>query len=343
MILNGWYVAAWAHELDSTTPVARMICNNPIVLFRMADGKAAALLDRCCHRAAPLHLGRVVAGGIECGYHGMVFDNQGRCVAIPAQDTIPASAKVKSFPTIEKNQQIWIWTGEAGLADESLIPDFPWHDNKENWSFRYAAYKIAANHMLSIDNLMDLTHVAYVHRKTLGTGAPQAHLDATLATTVKDRGVKFISWMLNSVPPATFVRTLGFTTNVDRWREFEFIAPGTVIQFTGGQEVGKRAYEDDRRDGGYQLRRFHCFTPETERTTHYFSSVGNGHRPDDPAATEELFHEIDITVREDIAMVEAQHQELERHGEEGLMAIKSDATRIAMRRIVARLLEQQQG
>jgi phenylpropionate dioxygenase-like ring-hydroxylating dioxygenase large terminal subunit len=341
MILNGWYVAAWADELDATTPIARTICNNPIVLFRMADGKAAALLDRCCHRAAPLHLGRVVTGGIECGYHGMVFDAQGKCVAIPAQDNIPASAKVKSFPVVEKNQSIWIWTGEASQADESLIPDFPYHDNPDKWSFKRTTYKIAANHMLSIDNLMDLTHVAYVHRKTLGTGNPKQHMEATLETTVKDRGVKFISWMLDSVPPATFVRTLGFTTNVDRWREFEFIAPGAVVQFTGGQEVGKRAYEDDRRDGGYQLRRFHCFTPETDSTTHYFSSVGNGHRPNDPTATEELFHEIDVTVREDIAMVEAQQKKLERYGEEGLIAIKSDATRIAMRRVVARLLEQQ--
>jgi phenylpropionate dioxygenase-like ring-hydroxylating dioxygenase large terminal subunit len=344
MILDGWYVAAWSDELTET-PIARTICNNPVVIFRTAEGKAAALIDRCCHRAAPLSLGRVVGGGIECGYHGMVFDCSGKCVAIPAQDAIPASAKVRSFPTVEKNQMVWIWTGEPSLADESTIVDFPYHDDTAHWGFKHIVYKIAANHMLPVDNLMDLTHVFYVHRQTIGAGDPKAHMAANVVTSVKERGVKFVSWMMDSAPPATFVRTTGSTKNIDRWREFEFVAPGNVVQFAGGAEAGKgqQAYDENLMDGGYRLRRFHCFTPETDNTTHYFSSVGNGHRPHDQASIDELFHEIDTTVREDIAMVEAQQKELDRAGEEGLMAIKSDATRIAMRRVVGRMLEQQKG
>jgi len=132
MILNGWYVAAWADELTADKPVARTICNNPVVLFRTAEGKPAALLDRCCHRAAPLHLGRVVEGGIECGYHGMVFNAAGKCVAIPAQETIPGGAKVRSYPTVERNRLIWIWTGDPAQADETLILDYPWHDEPEH-------------------------------------------------------------------------------------------------------------------------------------------------------------------------------------------------------------------
>jgi len=197
--------------------------------------------------------------------------------------------------------------------------------------------------MLSIDNLMDLTHVAFVHRKTIGTGNPKAHFEATMKTETTNRGVKFISWMLNSKPPATFMRTHGFTKNVDRWRDFEFVAPGAVIQFAGAQEIGNRAYEYNILNVGYMLRRFHCFTPETDTTTHYFSSVGNGHQPQDYQATEALFHEIDTTVREDIEMAEAQQKELQRQGEDDLIAIKSDATRIAVRRYVGRMLEQQQA
>jgi phenylpropionate dioxygenase-like ring-hydroxylating dioxygenase large terminal subunit len=34
-------------------------------LFRDGSGKTAALVDRCCHRAAPLHLGSVVEAGIQ--------------------------------------------------------------------------------------------------------------------------------------------------------------------------------------------------------------------------------------------------------------------------------------
>src|SRR3954447_25893634 len=81
---NAWYIGAWADELGAR-PRDRRICNEPIVLFRDSAGRAAALADRCCHRAAPLHLGEIVEGGIQCGYHGLTFDGSGTCVRIPGQ------------------------------------------------------------------------------------------------------------------------------------------------------------------------------------------------------------------------------------------------------------------
>src|SRR5437763_7145218 len=76
---NAWYIAAWADELGAE-PVARRICGEPLVLFRDKANQAAALADRCCHRAAPLHMGTVVEAGLQCGYHGLIFDGSGRCV-----------------------------------------------------------------------------------------------------------------------------------------------------------------------------------------------------------------------------------------------------------------------
>ena len=73
---NAWYIAAWGDELGDK-PLARRICNDPIVLFRDKDGRAAALADRCCHRSAPLSLGTVVEDGIQCGYHGLIIDSAG--------------------------------------------------------------------------------------------------------------------------------------------------------------------------------------------------------------------------------------------------------------------------
>src|SRR5258705_4663614 len=69
---NAWYVASWAEDLVAQ-PVARRICNEPIVLYRDASGRACALIDRCCHRGAPLSAGRVSSEGLQCGYHGLVF------------------------------------------------------------------------------------------------------------------------------------------------------------------------------------------------------------------------------------------------------------------------------
>src|SRR3954454_14282207 len=83
-IRNAWYIAAWADEL-SEKPIARRICNEPVVLYRDREGRPGVLLDMCCHRGAPLHLGRVVDQGLECGYHGLIFDRSGQCVCVPGQ------------------------------------------------------------------------------------------------------------------------------------------------------------------------------------------------------------------------------------------------------------------
>jgi vanillate O-demethylase monooxygenase subunit len=105
LLRNAWYIAAWADEIGDK-PLARRICSEPIVLFRDGSGKTAALADHCCHRAAPLHLGRVVESGIQCGYHGLVFDGAGRCVTIPGQELIPQGAQVRSYRTVEKDQLV---------------------------------------------------------------------------------------------------------------------------------------------------------------------------------------------------------------------------------------------
>ena len=85
LLRNAWYIAAWADEIGGDQPLARRICNEPIVLFREGTGRVGTLTDRCCHRSAPLRMGSVVEEGIQCGYHGLVFDASGRCVRIPGQ------------------------------------------------------------------------------------------------------------------------------------------------------------------------------------------------------------------------------------------------------------------
>jgi len=79
LLRKAWYIAAWADEIGGQ-PLARRICNEPVVLFRDGTGRAATLADRCCHRAAPLHMGTVVEEGIQCGYHGLEILLRGRPV-----------------------------------------------------------------------------------------------------------------------------------------------------------------------------------------------------------------------------------------------------------------------
>ena len=167
---NSWYVAAWDHEVQRLKLFRRILLDEPVLLYRKTDGAPVALEDRCCHRHAPLSQGRLRADNVECAYHGLQFDPGGACVRIPSQDTIPASARVRSYPVVEKHHWVWVWMGEPARADPMLIPDFGVMD-RPGWNWRGERLEVAGNYLLVIENLMDLTHLAALHRSTLADTA----------------------------------------------------------------------------------------------------------------------------------------------------------------------------
>jgi phenylpropionate dioxygenase-like ring-hydroxylating dioxygenase large terminal subunit len=337
-IRNAWYVAAWADEITDR-PLARRICNEPVVLFRDAGGQAAALVDMCCHRGAPLHLGQVTEHGLACGYHGLTFDRSGNCVHIPGQDRIPDRARVGAFPLVEQDALLWIWMGDPAKADPATIVSCPWHNDTANWPHKHTTYPIKGSAMLMVDNLMDLTHLGYVHTTTIG-GNPKIHVEAKMDTVRTKLGLKFTRWMLNSLPPPTYIKAVGFQGRIDRVQKFEFIAPATILQFTAADEAG--AFENgDVEDSKLRFRLFHGLTPETDTTCFYFWSAANGFRPNDPAATEGLFNETARAFDEDRTVVEAQQARLSERGETALVDIATDAARMHMRRTVDRLLAEE--
>jgi phenylpropionate dioxygenase-like ring-hydroxylating dioxygenase large terminal subunit len=340
-ILNTWYIAAWDYEVVGAAPLPRRICNQPVVLFRDSEGKVAALEDRCCHRGTPLHLGKVINTGIQCGYHGMAFDGAGKCVEIPGQDTIPRNARVRSYPVVEKDEFIWIWMGHAEKADPALIVDYPYHNGHRAWPHKRDVYHVKADYMLLVDNLMDLTHLGYIHTTTIG-GNPKIHVAAEMKVTPRPDGLHFIRRMRDSVPPATYIKAVDFKGNVDRWQEFDYRAPASIVQWTGAKDVGTGAYEGNQ-DGGFSLRIFHGLTPETETSSFYFWSAANGYRQNEPEATEHLFREVSTAFNEDRAVIEEQQARLSETGEVGLINIRNDAARVHMRRIVQRMLEAEQA
>jgi phenylpropionate dioxygenase-like ring-hydroxylating dioxygenase large terminal subunit len=338
-IKNAWYVAAWAADL-TTTPVARRICDVPLVLYRTEAGEPAALLDRCCHRAAPLSLGRVTCAGLECGYHGLVFDTKGTCVHIPGQRHIPHTAKVASYQMVEKDAIIWIWMGDAEAADPELIVDYPFHNDPVNWPFMHETMPIKANYMLMVDNLMDLTHLGYVHVTTIG-GNPTVHIDAKMETERTERGLHFKRWILDADVPPTIAAAVRFKGKADRWQDFDYIAPGVIKHWAGAVDANTGAYDQDKRDGGFAVRIFHGITPETETSCFYFWSIANGYGQDDPATTVESHRSAKEAFSEDKVVIEQQQQRLTEMGEGDLIDIRSDSARVSMRRTINRLLSKE--
>jgi phenylpropionate dioxygenase-like ring-hydroxylating dioxygenase large terminal subunit len=332
IVHNAWYLAAWASEVG-TKPLARRICNEPVVLFRTLDGLPAALLDSCAHRGAPLSLGTVVQNGLRCNYHGVVFASSGECRKIPNQDVIPPQARVKRYPLVERDQMLWIWIGDAAKADESLIVNYPFHADP-GWPCQQTMTPVKSQFLLVADNLLDATHLAYVHGATVGGADPAVHLTAEFSLRPTPQGLRYERLMRNAPPPPAYSACVPFEGNIDRWQEFDFIAPGTVLQYSGGVPTGQ-----DRAKAGeprFDMRIFHSATPATEDSCHYFYSVANGHRTEDPEATRIIAAQVAAAIVEDKLFIEAQQSRVQELGEERLFATAGDAARLMARRAVAR-------
>ncbi|HUK60520.1 MAG TPA: aromatic ring-hydroxylating dioxygenase subunit alpha [Stellaceae bacterium] len=337
---NAWYPAATVDELAAGQLFPRIVLNEPIVLFRDAGtGKVAALEDRCCHRGAPLSIGQITDRGLVCGYHGLVFDARGICIDMPgSHGRIPESARVRSYPVSETGGFVWIWMGDPAGADEDLIPSLPRHGDIDDRTARRAhgVMHVKANYVLFLENLMDLTHLPFVHKTSIG-GHPEDHADAQMETHDTPNGVHFSRLMLDAVPPPGYAKRYGFAGKIDRWEEFDYVAPATVLQFTGAVDAGD--YKKGIRSGHHHLRGIHTFLPETERSCFYFWSFVDGFRG--PGSEADRTLEVAAIFREDAKLIEQQQLRLEGYDLERLTAIPSDVARVHMGRFLARRIAEE--
>lgn len=330
--LNSWYMAAWANEVRGGL-LARRLFDKPIVLFRMDDGEAVAFDDRCPHRFAPLSLGKLKGDRIECGYHGLQFDRTGACVANPGgSGHFPPGTHVRSYPLVERHRILWIWPGDPALADPdriadlSRIPPEGGHDNLGNY------LHVRANWLLEIDNLMDLTHVGFLHDGSLGNASMRS---AEVEVSEMEGKIRAVLWM-----PATLC---GFGPlqgqPCDQWNNVEWSAPSVTMMDFGAVPPGADPVVDE---GGYA---FHIFTPETERTTHYFFG-SSGSYGDDEAWKAEMVRKAQshVFLTEDNPMVQGVADRME--GQE-FWSLKpailpSDAAAIRVRRRIAKMCRDEQ-
>ena len=336
---NHWYVAASASDIGRK-PFGRIILGEPVVFFRTEDGAPTALEDRCPHRRLPLSMGKLVDGDIlQCGYHGLRFDRTGACVRVPGQDMIPPTAKVKTYPVVERYKWLWIWMGDPALADPAKIVDYHWLDDP-NWGAKTDYLHAECNWQLVNDNLLDLTHLAFVHETTIGNMALVEHAAVRVQRT--PHGVQVTRWIIDQPAPPTFVKVGGFTGNVDRWQIIDYMPPSFIRLDVGATPTGTGAPEG-RRVGGIQMRNLNAMTPETESTTHYFWGQAHDFQPNNPEVTERVFQQIKTAFLEDVAIFSAQQKLIDLDPGAPTTDINADSGGIQARRIVDKLWKEEQA
>jgi phenylpropionate dioxygenase-like ring-hydroxylating dioxygenase large terminal subunit len=328
-VRNSWYVAAWRDEVVPEALLARTLLNEPVVFFRTSDGRVAALEDRCRHRFAPLSKGRIEGDRVRCMYHGLVFDASGRCVEIPGQDHIGPRACVRSYPIVERDRYVWIWMGEAGRADPAAIPDCHWQDDPA-WRSKPGYKHFAADYRLIVDNLLDFSHLSFVHANTLAGSNSMATLRARVDS--HDWGLRITRLYPNDAMPPYAAALATFAEPVDRWQIYDWHILGNVLSMDSGfAPAGKGALDGMRPPESLQFHSVQALTPETERTTHYFWSYPHNFALDDPSVTDMLAAGIARAFEKDKAMIEAQQAVLDRSHDRQMFNIGADAAAMQVR------------
>ena len=282
---NTWYVAAYSGEVGDK-PLARTILGEKLVLFRDDAHKVIATSDLCPHRFAPLHMGRVVDGTIECPYHGLRFNGEGRCVYNPDGDgRVPAGARLRVHPIVERWNCAWIWMGDPEKADPAMIVELPYLVRSDRYRPVSGLLHVRANYRYINDNLMDEAHLHMVHHDSLA--CDMVRVAKTHLVKKDDGSIWANRYGENGAPPAIFDMMWRATKGdycgmMDHWVEGGWHAPSIVVNNTGVVLHG------GAREDGLETKNAHLLTPETEETTHYFWTIARPFELDNDALDDQI-------------------------------------------------------
>jgi phenylpropionate dioxygenase-like ring-hydroxylating dioxygenase large terminal subunit len=336
---NDWYVACTERDLAGGGPVAASILGEGIVIWRSGD-RIVVFEDRCVHRAAALSLGRCEGVHLRCMYHGLLFDDAGLVVEIPGQDVIPPNARVRSYPVAVRHGWVWGWMGDPARADPEMLPGFYPGVDLHHFVTGHGVLDFAADSRLISDNLLDFSHLPFVHESSFRSPPDWAH--STMKMEQLDRGMRFERWIENAEGNHLFDSQP--TEPFDSWLGYDYLVPGVLLMWSGIFRGGSaRAADFGRPDFsqaiGQVLVNIQAITPTTERSSRYHFTAG-AHRElgDGEKIVDPLVDVITRAFLEDKRMIEAQQRVLDRDPQRPIMPTTHDRGVTLYNRLRARLI-----
>jgi phenylpropionate dioxygenase-like ring-hydroxylating dioxygenase large terminal subunit len=330
LIKNCWYVAALGSEVTRDLK-ERTLLGKTVLMYRTLDGAPVFMQNRCVHRSFPLSKGRLDGDQVVCGYHGMTYNPQGKCVFMPSLANAPGHARLQSYPALEKGPLIWIWMGDADKADPALIPETPWLSDPE-WATVNGQFHIKSNYVAMHENLLDQTHFSVLHSNTVGT---PDYARSELEVMIEGDVVRLKRTLLNSGPPPIYgipMKLMG--KQVDRFSDSRFPTPALHIAHAKIVNLAPTASEKSE----YRVNIVHLFTPETQGSIHYWWFNSRDFALEDEEASKYLSDTSYVAYQEDVDALTWIQNEVEKESsavEE--LSFGPDRPGIAMRKILLRL------
>jgi nitrite reductase/ring-hydroxylating ferredoxin subunit len=351
MIRNSWYMAGPARSFKFALQ-KKVITGLPLVMWRGIDGKVVAFDGRCPHKGFPLWDSNLLKNGtLQCGYHGMCFDDAGKCVDIPTQRDIPiASAiRLRGYEIVEQDGLVWIWPGDAIKSKGILPPRIP-----ELLDPAYEAViadppvRIRANYRLLIENILDITHFYPLHDGNIGDLSNSFIVPKLEQFEVTGNPVIKMSREATDYQLPPFFQRWFDLDVVDRVHTHTMTGPGLIRVDLRVAPKGKLGTTEQR---GYIVCNTNTPLDENNLEWHWImiAQAGQRYKPD-PSMTlvQGIVSEFPAVVREDEWALAKQHEALEFTSEfaDGTsfreINLRADTGVAAARKILGKM-EQEEG
>jgi vanillate O-demethylase monooxygenase subunit len=329
---NQWYVIALSQEIGRQL-FRRECLGEMVVMYRTESGEAVALFDRCPHRGMPLSQGKLLGDRIQCAYHGIEFDSDGRSAKVPSGGAAPASLCVRRYPLVERWQWLWIWMGDAELADPGLIPD---HDDlkltAEGWHADAGLHlEVKANYLLPFENLADATHVTFLHHGLIDTGNVAS---VPMRMEVTGSVVRTTREFSNESLPEMLRHAFGLRgERVNRTLELSSFVPNLCL-------IRNSFVELDIPDPRAQTNQLIvAVTPANPHHTHQFGVFANSF----PGKHPNRWNDLRNLLMEDVVAIEQIQVTFDNCGEARCpeISVKADEPGIRVRRMIADMVQRE--
>ncbi len=195
---TGWFQVAWGAEVAVGQVHRVRAFGEELIAWRGQSGRVTVMDAYCQHLGANLgYGGTVVDDTVQCPFHGWQWNDRGRNVCIPYEDRPNIGKKIKTYPTVERNEAIYIWHDLEKREPYFEVPDIftSWNDgaSAEDYHPSYGRTTLfepglQLHPQYVLENGVDLAHFKFVHKVPLvplftrqDFDEPVSYVDFTIA------------------------------------------------------------------------------------------------------------------------------------------------------------------
>ena len=313
----GWYVVSRSAAVLETHPKRVLLNALPIVTFRDASGRPVALLDRCSHRNAPLSVGRVIDGRVQCHYHGWEFDGAGECKRVPGlcgQAEHPAR-RVPAFACRESQGWVWVYS-EPDVEPASEPYSIPFADRPGYLTIR-EHIEMPGPLAAVAENALDVPHTAFVHSGLFRSNADRTPIEVVVRAIDGGVEAEYVGEQRPEGVVGKFLAPQG--GEVAHWDRF--LLPGIAqVEY----HLSDRAH----------IVTTAALTPRTAAVTDLFATVAVKVPIPDVLLKTVVKRVAMRILRQDIEVLRAQTEQVQRFGEEYFASTEIDVLGLRIKKLL---------